>query len=147
MEKTNETIVAIAGHFNPLHVGHLQLIKEAKTLGDKLVVIVANDHQAKLKRDPVLIPLEERMHIINNIKGVDSVVASIDQDSTVKETLKLVMPDVLASGCDDGHPDAMEEAEICHRLGIKTKWGIGGDKIRSSSEILQHYEENHVSTV
>lgn len=136
------TRVAIAGHFNPLHVGHLQLLKEAMTMGDKLIVIVANDTQALLKRDRVLIPLTERMMIMANVKGVDEVVASIDTDSTIKETLKLVMPDILASGCDEGHPDAMEESEICHKLNIKTKWNVGGAKIRSSSEILKQYEKN-----
>lgn len=142
METNNAKVVAVAGHFNPLHIGHLQLINEARTMGDKLIVIVANDTQASLKREPVLIPLEERMQIMRHIKGVDEVVASVDLDSTVKQTLKLVMPDVLASGCDSEHPDALEEAEICHNLGIKTRWNVGGDKIRSSSEILKQYEEN-----
>lgn len=134
-----EKVVVIAGHFNPLHVGHLQLLNEARRMGDKLVVIVANDTQAALKRQPVLIPLAERMMIMGHIKGVDQVVASIDTDSTIRETLKLVMPDILASGCDEGHPDAMEEAEICHKLNIKTVWGVGGPKIRSSSSILESY--------
>lgn len=142
MEKHH--VVAIAGHFNPLHVGHLQLIKEARTLGEKLVVIVANDDQARLKRERVLIPLEERMQIMRSIKGVDEVIPSIDKDSTVKETLRLLAPDILASGCDEDHPDAIEETEICYVLGIKTKWGVGGNKIRSSSEILKKYEENNV---
>lgn len=132
--------VAIAGHFNPLHVGHLLLIKEAKSLGHKLVVIVANDHQAKLKREPVLFPLQERLAIMENIKGVDEVVASIDTDSSIKETLKLVRPNVLASGCEASHPDAVAEAEICKLLGIETLYRVGGEKIRSSSEILSNYE-------
>lgn len=135
--------VAVAGHWNPLHVGHLALLKEARRMGDKLVVIVANDTQAALKREPVLIPLEERMMIMGSIRGVDEVVAAIDTDSTVKETLRLVMPDILASGCDESHPDAMEEAEICHNLGIKTVWGVGGKKMRDSSKILETYAENY----
>lgn len=139
--------VVIAGHFNPLHVGHIQLIAEARRLGDSLTVIVANDTQAALKREPVLIPLQERMMIMSCIKGVDGVVASIDNDTSVKETLKLVRPDILASGCDEAHPDAIEEAEICYNLGIETKWNVGGAKIRSSSEILNKYEKNHLQTM
>lgn len=136
MEKTK---VAVAGHFNPLHIGHLQLIDEARRMGNYLVVIVANDIQAKNKREKVFTPLTERMMIMSHIKGVDEVVASVDNDSTIKETLKLVMPDILASGCDEEHPDAIEEYEICYKLGIKTKWNVGGNKIRSSSEILKEY--------
>lgn len=134
--------VAIAGHFNPLHIGHLQLINEAVKMGGIVTVIVANDKQAALKRKPVLLPLEERMMILNHIKGVNQVVASIDTDSTIKETLKFVRPDILMSGCEENHPDALEEAEICYNLGIKTLWGVGGKKIRSSSEILKKYEKN-----
>jgi cytidyltransferase-like protein len=132
--------VAIAGHFNPIHVGHLQLIDAARNMGDKLIVIVANDTQAGNKRKPVLIPLQERMMLVSRIKGVDEVIASIDLDTTIKETLKLVKPDVLASGCDENHPDAIEEAEICYNLGIQTKWNVGGNKIRSSSIILNNYK-------
>lgn len=133
-------IVCISGHWNPLHVGHIQLIDSARRLGDELVVIVANDVQASIKRTPVLIPLQERMMIMSFIKGVDRVVASIDNDTSVKETLKLLKPDILASGCDKNHPDALKEAEICHDLGIETVWCVGGDKIRSSSEILSNYK-------
>lgn len=133
--------VAVAGHFNPLHVGHLQMIKVARKMGDRLVVIVANDIQAAKKRNPVLIPLTERMNIMRSIKEVDEVVASIDTDSSIRETLKLVSPDILASGCDENHEDAIAEAEICYNLGIKTVWNVGGNKIRSSSEILKQYEE------
>ena len=38
MEK--EKVVAISGYFDPLHVGHLELIQKSKALGDKLIVIV-----------------------------------------------------------------------------------------------------------
>jgi cytidyltransferase-like protein len=136
--------VAIAGHFNPIHVGHLQLIDEARRMGDYLIVIVANDIQAGMKRKPVLLPLQDRLMILSYIKGVDEVVASIDEDTSVKETLKLVKPDVLASGCDESHPDAVKEAEICQNLGIKSVWNVGGEKIKSSSVILKNYEENRV---
>jgi cytidyltransferase-like protein len=136
--------IAIAGHFNPIHVGHLQLINAAKDLDPdaKLVVIVANDTQAALKRKPVLLPLEDRLAIMYNIRGVDRVIASIDKDSTIRETLKLLKPDILASGCDENHPDALEEAEICYNLGIQTVWNVGGNKIRNSSEILNNYAKH-----
>ena len=136
-----KTKVAVAGHFNPLHVGHLQMIAEAKLLGDRLIVIVANDRQAQMKR-PCFMPLEERMMIMANIKGVDEVIASIDTDSNIKHTLKMVKPDILASGCDKDHPDAIEENEICKKLGIKTIFNVGGNKINSSGQLLKLYENS-----
>ena len=42
-------VVVISGYFNPLHTGHLDYIKAASKLGDKLIAIVNNDHQVELK--------------------------------------------------------------------------------------------------
>ena len=36
-------LVAISGYFDPIHIGHIEYIKLAKKLGDKLVVIVNNE--------------------------------------------------------------------------------------------------------
>ena len=38
-------IVAASGYFNPLHMGHIEYLERAKSLGDKLIVIVNSDHQ------------------------------------------------------------------------------------------------------
>ena len=43
-------IVCVSGYFDPFHVGHLEYFKNAKALGDYLVVIVNNDQQATLKK-------------------------------------------------------------------------------------------------
>lgn len=140
MEKPIE--VAVAGHFNPLHGGHLRLFEVAKELGDTLTVIVANDTQAAMKREPVFISCKDRMNIIKHLKEVDKVVESIDETSDISQTLSIVRPDIFASGCDENHPDAVEERKICEKLGIKTVYNVGGDKIESSSQLLNNYK-NH----
>ena len=43
-----EVTVAVSGYFDPIHVGHLEYLKLAKNLGDKLIVIVNNNSQACL---------------------------------------------------------------------------------------------------
>ena len=43
-------VVAVSGYFDPIHVGHLEYLRLSKTLGDKLVVIVNNNHQCVLKK-------------------------------------------------------------------------------------------------
>ncbi len=145
MEKP--TTVAIAGHFNPAHAGHLKLIKEASKLGDRLIVIVANDTQAKLKREPVFISCKDRMEIMSMIKGVDEVFESIDTTPDISKTLAIVKPDIFASGCDENHPDAIEERKTCGKLGITFVYNVGGEKKQSSSILLNNYknhEENNL---
>lgn len=131
--------VAIAGHFNPLHPGHIALIQEATTLGNHITVIVANDKQAKFKRPKVFMNEKDRMLIMKNLEGVDKVVLSVDNDNSVCKTLELLKPDVFASGCSSNHPDALKEQKTCDRLKIKTVYVVGGKKIRSSSKILKKY--------
>lgn len=132
--------VVIAGHFNPPHVGHLQLIRAASKLGDHLTVIIANDRQAKKKRGKLFMKEGERIALMYMIKGVDSVCLSIDEDSDVCRTLFMLKPDIFASGCDENHPDAVKEKVVCDELGIKVVYNVGGDKIQSSSNILKEYD-------
>ena len=68
--------VAISGYFNPIHIGHIAYIQEAKSLGDRLVVIVNNDEQVKLKGSVPFMKEGERLIILSNIKGVDEVILS-----------------------------------------------------------------------
>ncbi len=133
------TKVLIAGHFNPLHIGHLQLIQAARKLGDYLIVVVANDIQAKLKRPKVFLSAAERMAITYSIKGVDEVQLSVDEDADICLTLFKLKPDVFASGCDEFHPDVVKEKKVCDGLGIEVVYNVGGEKIRSSSDILKKY--------
>ena len=42
-------VIIVSGYFNPLHKGHIEYFKLAKKNGDKLFVIVNNDHQRDFK--------------------------------------------------------------------------------------------------
>lgn len=126
--------VAVSGYFNPLHVGHLEMMEKAKKLGDRLVVIVNNDRQVKLKGSVPFLNQIDRMKIISAVKWVDKVFLSIDRDKTVCKSLVKVKPNIFAQG-GDRHEGNIPEADICRRLGIKMVDGLGG-KIRSSSILI-----------
>ena len=64
-------IVVASGYMNPLHVGHIEYIEGASKLGDKLIFIVNNDEQVKLKDSVPFMSQDERLCIVNAIKGVD----------------------------------------------------------------------------
>src|SRR3989338_2853011 len=65
---------AVSGGFDPLHIGHVRLFREAKTLGDKLVVIMNNDHWLRAKKGFTFMPQKERAEIIRHLPFVDKVV-------------------------------------------------------------------------
>jgi len=129
-----EITVAVSGYFNPLHVGHLEMMEKAKKLGDRLVVIVNNDYQVKLKGSVPFLNQADRLKIISAIKWVDKVFLSIDRDKSVRESLAKVKPDIFAQG-GDRHQGNIPEVGVCRRLGIKMVEGLGG-KIRSSSVLI-----------
>tara|TARA_B100001939_G_scaffold335819_1_gene338203 strand:+ start:638 stop:1039 length:402 start_codon:yes stop_codon:yes gene_type:complete len=125
-------VVAISGYFDPIHVGHLEYINLAKKLGDKLIVIVNNNHQCNLKKGKAFMDEKDRMKIVSSIKNVDQVFLSIDFDKTVSLSLKKIKPDIFANGGDRTNNE-IPESEVCENFGIKIIDGLG-EKIRSSSD-------------
>lgn len=142
MEKeSSPKIVCVSGYFDPIHVGHIEYFKLSKKLGDELMVIVNNDHQAKLKKGRSFMPMEERIKIIEELKCVDYVIPSIDTDRTVCQTLATVKPtpDYFCNGGDQFN-DIIPEAGICQERGIELRDGMG-DKIQSSSWLIKKSKE------
>jgi len=134
-------IVAVSGYFNPLHVGHLEMIQKAKKLGDQLVVIVNNDKQVALKGRVPFMSEQDRLTIIKALKGVDRVFLSIDDyklpsgEIPVIKSLAKVKPNVFANGGDRHNIINVPEFDICQKLNIKLVDGLG-KKIRASSELI-----------
>ena len=125
--------IAISGYFDPIHVGHIEYINNAKKLGDWLVVIVNNNNQCALKKGKYLMDEKDRVLIVKNIKAVDEVFLSIDEDKTVCKSLKKVNPDVFANGGDRKNYE-IPESKVCKENNIQIIDGLG-DKIRSSSDL------------
>lgn len=136
MKKKKEIVVAVSGGFDPIHIGHIRYFKEAKKLGDKLIVILNSDQFLKRKKGYVFMPFKERKEIIKSIRYVDKVIKCIDKDQTVCQTLKKLKPDIFANGGDRTIRN-IPEKDVCQRLGIKMVFGVGGKKIQSSSWLIK----------
>ena len=140
----NKKIIITAGYFNPLHIGHINLIREAKELGDFLVVIVNNDNQVKIKGSFPFMPEQERIEIVKALRYADDVFLSIDQDISVGKSLELVAKKYpgdlyFAKGGDrnlENIPN--QEVKACQNYNIKVVNGIGGDKAQSSSWLIKN---------
>ncbi len=126
--------VAASGYFNPLHKGHVEYLQKAKSLGDYLVVIINNDNQRALKNSKEFMDEQERMFIVSALKCVDEVFLSIDQDTSVCESLAAIQPNIFAKG-GDRFSSEIPESKICKQLGISIVDGLG-EKVQSSSWLL-----------
>lgn len=128
-------VVAVSGYFNPLHVGHLEMIERAKKLGDKLVAIVNSDYQVGLKGSVPFMSQADRLKIVKALRDVDEVFLSIDKDITVCKSLAKVKPHVFANGGDRKNLTNVPEFPVCQKLNIEMVDGLG-KKIRASSEMI-----------
>ena len=87
-----------SGVYDLFHIGHLNLLKNAKGLCDNLIVGVTSDELVAYKNKQAVIPHQERMDIVRNIKFVDAVVPQYDMDKMkMWERLKF---DVMFVGDD-----------------------------------------------
>jgi cytidyltransferase-like protein len=133
--KDKPVTVAVSGAFDPLHIGHIRYIHEAAKLGDKLVVILNSDEFLLRKKGFVFMPFEDRKEILESIKGVDEVVASVDMDQTVCKTLELIKPDIFAKGGEPLTADEIPESGMCRHIGCKVVMNVGGGKVRGDREL------------
>lgn len=68
------------GVYDLFHIGHLNLLKNAKGMCDKLIVGVTIDELVAYKGKKALIPFEDRLEIVRSCKYVDAVVPQYDMD-------------------------------------------------------------------
>lgn len=136
IDRKKEIVVTTSGGFDPVHVGHIRLFREAKTLGDKLVVILNSDDFLLKKKGYVFMPFNERKEILESIKYVDEVVSSVDTDHTVSKTLEKLRPDIFAKGGDRNESNT-PELTLCRELNIRVVFNVGGGKVQSSSWLVK----------
>ena len=142
-------VVAISGGFDPIHVGHVEMMKEAKELGDKLVVIINNNNWIMKKKGFVFMDEKERKSIIEAIRYVDEVIITSHPenplDMSVCAELEALKPNIFANGGDRDKKDAEKsssslnpEQALCQRLGIELAFNVGkSGKIQSSSDLVK----------
>lgn len=124
----------VSGGFDPLHIGHKRMIEDAAKFG-RVWVALNSDEWLFRKKGYFFMPWEERAEILRGQRGVSNVVKVDDSDGTVCQALRMVRPDYFANGGDRVSPNKAE-ASICRSHNIEQLFGIGGDKVQSSSALM-----------
>lgn len=76
-----EILVYTAGTYDLFHIGHLNILKAAKSLGDKLIVGVSTDELVEqYKKRPPVIRFEDRIRIVSELKCVDACIPQYSRD-------------------------------------------------------------------
>lgn len=109
MDKKNKIIGYTCGVYDLFHIGHLNLLKNAKGMCDKLIVGVSTDDLVSYKGKTPVIPFNERIEIVRNIKYVD---VAIPQENMDKFSVcKKLNADYLFVGDDWYNTEKWEEYE------------------------------------
>ncbi len=146
-------IVAISGGFDPVHIGHIKMMQEAKQLGDQVVVILNNDNWLMKKKGFVFMKEKERKAVLEAVRYIDKVIISSHPknptDMSVSADLKKLKPEIFANGGDRDKKNAADptsslykDTKTCTELGIKIVYNVGkGGKLQSSSELVKRVKE------
>ena len=141
-------IVMVSGGFDPIHSGHIKLIKEAAKHGE-VIVLLNSDSWLQKKKGKEFLTFDERAIIMNELKNVIDVISFDDKDKTCIDGLRKVKnkyPETILKFANGGdrNDDTTPESIFCNNNNIELLWGIGGDnKSNSSSWILQKWKENN----
>ena len=98
-----------AGVFDLFHIGHLNLLRNAKSMCDKLIVGVTTDELVSYKNKRSVIPFEERLEIVRSSKHVDAVIPQETMDKF--EAWNKIKFDVMFVGDDWYQTDKWELIE------------------------------------
>ena len=136
-------IVLVTGGFDPIHSGHISYFKEAKTLGDMLIVGLNSDEWLERKKGRAFMPWNERLCVINNLSMVDEVYTFDDEDGSAKAFIKQVRAhyptaELIFANGGDRTSNNIPEMEV---KDVLFKFGVGGEnKKNSSSWILEEWK-------
>ena len=148
-------IVVVSGGFDPIHSGHLALLREASGMGDKLIVGLNSDAWLTRKKGKPFMNIRERRVVLESIRWVDEVWEFDDSDGTacdllerVRDHYRQVLP-VLSNYqiwfANGGDRNETNNAEA-NVPGINFVYGVGGiNKKNSSSWLLRSWHESSSS--
>lgn len=141
-------VVLTGGVFDVLHVGHLAALKEAKSLGDILIAIIASDSTVKkIKGKSPVFPEKQRRILLEGLKPVDKALIGFEE-MNLKQTIEELKPDIIAIGYDQdlielSVKEALKELEIPIKV-VKLKKYEAKD-LDSSTKVKRKVVEKELS--
>jgi len=128
--KNGKKIVITYGTFDLFHIGHLNLLKRAKKLGDYLIVGVSTDEFNAIKGKKSFFPYEHRVEIVKSIKYVDLVIPETCWEQKIGD-IKKYNVDIFVMGDDwKGKFDFLKK--YCEVVYLPRTKGISTTQIKNS---------------
>ena len=143
-----DNLVLVSGGFDPIHSGHIKLIREASQYGE-VVVLLNSDKWLQNKKGKEFLPFYEREIIMKELKNVVDVLGFDDSDKTCIDGLRMakkkyIKENIMFANGGDRNDKTTPESVFCEENNIELLWGVGGnDKSNSSSWILKKWNNKN----
>lgn len=139
LKHERKTVALANGCFDLIHVGHIRYLYGAKKVGDILVVAVNSDLSVKKIKGPhrPIIPLEERLEILQALEMVDYLVPF--DETTPEKVIRALKPDYQCKGTDYT-PETVPERQLVEALGGKVVI-VGDPKEHATTDLIQRIKE------
>lgn len=141
------TYYIVSGGFDPIHEGHIEMIKASAQASDGVIVLVNSDDWLCRKKGKNFYSINTRKAILENIKGVIDVLEFDDKDNSACDGIRKARAKyphnnlVFANGGDRGK-DNIPEIPVCQECNVELAFGVGGEnKANSSSWILAEWNK------
>ncbi len=144
----NKIISIVSGGFDPIHPGHIMMMKDCLKFSDYLVVGVNSNNWLIEKKGNFFMDVKHRIYIIENLSVVNEVMEFDDDERGSACNLLIKVREkfnnnkiIFANGGDRSDPTKILEFETCQKFKIDPKFGVGGNhKESSSSDLLKRWE-------
>ncbi len=149
-----EKTILISGAFNPLHIGHLLLLKDASKYG-KVIVALNSDEWVLRNKGHLLFDFETRKKMLLECDYVSEVVAFDDEEGDASFALFKVKPDYFGNGGSlTSASIPKDEIQVCGYLGIEPVFDLGNvsksknkDKISSAQMSIVKYANKELESL
>lgn len=133
--------VLLTGGFDPVHPGHIATMRAASQHGG-LAIGLNSDSWLRRKKGYVLIPFEDRKHILEAFPFVERVFAFDDSDGSAADAIRMVSPEFFWNGGDRSSASAIPESEVqaCEQVGAIL--AFSRHPVRSSSEYVRSISDH-----
>lgn len=128
------------GTFDLFHIGHLNLLKRARALGDKLIVAVSTDEFNAGKGKTTLMPFEHRVELLRSVRFVDEVIAETCWEQKITDVQRLDV-DVFVIGDDwQGKFDFLQE--FCEVVYLPRTDNISSTDLKKAIQVFMQLKRD-----
>lgn len=127
------------GTFDLFHIGHVNLLKRARALGDRLIVAVSSDEFNQGKGKTTLIPFEQRVEMLKACRFVDEVIAEENWQQKRQDIIDNQV-DILVMG-DDWQGKFDDLKDICEVVYLERTKDISSTAIKNAIQVFQQMQQ------